>query len=297
MICGSCRRRCDPYRSFCTHCGSSVFIDEREAASFFRGFASRVPSSPEVSRQIRALQQSAQSFDRKAVADAARSLRARTTSVSKTAPQVLRLGPFFRLAVFAFLVWYAAGWLLTIPEVLVLKERVQAGHFSAADLQAARDAVGARIQTFLRNAQDPNPPPRALQPAAEAPDAPVRSVPVRERNRSVDALSAPPEAADLPAGVSLPGDGVTFPRVLHQVQPEYTPEAIRAKVEGSVLLQAVVRTHGVPEDISVVRSLDQKYGLDQQAIAAVRQWRFSPGERNGRPVPVLVQIEIKFALR
>ena len=49
-----------------------------------------------------------------------------------------------------WLVWYVGGWLLKIPEVLVLKDRVVAGHFSDDDLKAARDAIGARIQTFLR---------------------------------------------------------------------------------------------------------------------------------------------------
>jgi TonB family protein len=84
---------------------------------------------------------------------------------------------------------------------------------------------------------------------------------------------------------------------VHQVNPEYTPEALRAKLEGTVLLQAVVRTHGVPSDISVLRSLDRRFGLDQQAVAALKQWRFAPGQREGRPVPVLVQVEMSFSLK
>jgi TonB family protein len=88
-----------------------------------------------------------------------------------------------------------------------------------------------------------------------------------------------------------------MPRVLHKVNPEYTPEALRAKLEGTVLLQAVVRTHGVPSDISVLRSLDRRFGLDQQAVAALRQWRFAPGQRAGQPVPVLVQVEMNFSLK
>jgi TonB family protein len=86
-----------------------------------------------------------------------------------------------------------------------------------------------------------------------------------------------------------------MPRVIHVERPKYTPEALRAKIEGTVILQVVVRTHGEPGEITVVRSLDP--GLDAQAIVAVRQWRFAPGQRDGRPVPVLVQIAIPFSLR
>ena len=87
-----------------------------------------------------------------------------------------RFAPLIKLAVFVFIVWNVAGWMLTIPEVFALKERLQAGQFSEEDVLAARDAIGARIQTFLRNAQDPNPPPSGSQPPAEAPPEPTRPV-------------------------------------------------------------------------------------------------------------------------
>jgi len=288
-----------------------VFIDEREAVSSFGLADKSLPSTSDVSRQWRELQKSAQSVDRTAIADAARKLKARTRAAAPqtASPITFNFAPLIRFAVFVFVAWYAGRWLLTIPEVLVLKDRLQAGHFSDGDLQAARDAIGARIQTFLRNAQDPNPPPRQAQPAeatgrssqAERPQRPlVERVPERPAPPSEPAagrLLAPPETTTLPPGVSLPGAGVTMPRVLHQVEPTYTTDAIRMRVEGTVVLQAVVRTHGVPADVSVVRSLDQRFGLDQQAVAAVRQWRFAPGERNGRPVPVLVHIAIPFSLQ
>ena len=70
---------------------------------------------------------------------------------------------------------------------------------------------------------------------------------------------------------------------------------LRATGEGTVLLQAVVRTNGVATDISVVRSLEP--ALDDRAIVAVKQWRFAPGERAGQPVPVLVQIAVPFVLQ
>jgi len=191
-------------------------------------------------------------------------------------------------------VWYVGGWLLKIPEVLVLKDRVVAGHFSDDDLKAARDAIGERIQTWLRNSQDPNPPPRETRPAEKAQvDAPQVSTRTRERGDGV--LRPPTEVDAVPPGVSLPGNGVSLPRILQSAKPVPTLDALRAKVEGTVLLQAVVRTNGVASDISVVRSLEP--ALDDRAIVAVKQWRFAPGERAGQAVPVLVQIAIPFSLR
>jgi periplasmic protein TonB len=98
-------------------------------------------------------------------------------------------------------------------------------------------------------------------------------------------------------GVYRPGSGVTLPRVLREVKPQYTSDAMRAKVQGTVLLQCVVKPDGSVGDIQVVRSLDSAFGLDLEAIKAARQWRFAPGTRLGEPVPVLVTIELTFTLR
>jgi protein TonB len=98
-------------------------------------------------------------------------------------------------------------------------------------------------------------------------------------------------------GVYRPGSGVTLPRVLREVKPQYTSDAMRAKVQGTVLLQCVVKPDGSVGDVQVVRSLDSAFGLDQEAIRAARQWRFAPGTRLGEPVPVLVTIELTFTLR
>jgi protein TonB len=97
--------------------------------------------------------------------------------------------------------------------------------------------------------------------------------------------------------VYRPGSGVTVPRVLREVKPQYTSDAMRAKVQGTVLLQCVVKPDGSVGDVQVVRSLDSAFGLDQEAIKAARQWRFAPGTRLGEPVPVLVTIELTFTLR
>lgn len=94
-----------------------------------------------------------------------------------------------------------------------------------------------------------------------------------------------------------PGTGVTLPRVLRDVKPQYTSDAMRAKVQGRVLLECVVNPDGTVGDVHVVRSLDRVFGLDDEAMKAARQWRFAPGTRLGEPVAVLVTIELTFTLR
>ena len=98
-------------------------------------------------------------------------------------------------------------------------------------------------------------------------------------------------------GVYRPGNGVTLPRVLREVKPQYTSDAMRAKVQGTVLLECVVQKDGSVGDVQVIRSLDSTFGLDQQAVLAAKAWRFAPGTRLGEPVPVLITIELTFTLR
>jgi len=98
-------------------------------------------------------------------------------------------------------------------------------------------------------------------------------------------------------GVYRPGNGVTLPRVLREVRPNYTSDAMRAKVQGVVVLECVVRPDGTVGDVSVIRSLDSTFGLDQEAIKAAKAWRFAPGTRMGEPVSVLISIELTFTLR
>jgi periplasmic protein TonB len=98
-------------------------------------------------------------------------------------------------------------------------------------------------------------------------------------------------------GVYRPGNGITNPRLVREVRPQYTSDAMRAKVQGTVLLECVVRPDGSVGDVNVLRSLDSTFGLDQEAIKAAKQWKFVPGSRLGEPVSVMVTIELTFTLR
>ncbi len=90
--------------------------------------------------------------------------------------------------------------------------------------------------------------------------------------------------------------GATNPRVLVSVKPTYTAAAMRAKIQGSVVVECVVLRDGTVGDVRVVKSLDPVYGLDQEAVKAAKQWRFVPGMVNNVAVPVAVSIELTFVL-
>lgn len=103
--------------------------------------------------------------------------------------------------------------------------------------------------------------------------------------------------AGVGGGVYEPGSGVSMPRIIHEEKPNYTGEAMRAKVQGAVFLEAVVLPDGTVGPVQITRSLDRIFGLDQEAIRTVKQWRFLPGRRGNTPVPVRVAIEMTFTLR
>jgi TonB family protein len=98
-------------------------------------------------------------------------------------------------------------------------------------------------------------------------------------------------------GVYQPGSGVTNPVPVQQPKPQYTSDAMRAKVQGVAWVQCIVRTTGIPSDCQIYRSLDPTFGLDEEALKASRMWRFKPGMLHGEPVNVQVLIEMTFTLR
>jgi len=88
------------------------------------------------------------------------------------------------------------------------------------------------------------------------------------------------------------GPGVLPPQVVHRVEPQYPPRANRQKRAGGVILDAVIPEDGSPRIVRVIQSLD--WELDENAINALKQWRFSPAMKDGRPVKVRMNIAINF---
>jgi TonB family protein len=140
-------------------------------------------------------------------------------------------------------------------------------------------------------------------PAAPAPSAVAISEPTDNQGPGGigNKLGAGPGDQSGPGpggdGIFPIGNGVTAPVPLRRPPPSYTAEAMRARLQGVVILNCVVRPDGRCSDIRVLKSLDMIFGLDQQAIASAREWRFRPGTRMGEPVPVLVTLEIGFTIR
>jgi protein TonB len=98
-------------------------------------------------------------------------------------------------------------------------------------------------------------------------------------------------------GQEQPKTNQTMPRVVSEVKPDYTPEAKQQRIQGIVELSVVVKDDGTVGDVKVTRSLDDKYGLDEQAVTAMKKWRFKPGTKDGKPVAVEVTVEMAFKLR
>ena len=94
--------------------------------------------------------------------------------------------------------------------------------------------------------------------------------------------------------VFKPGGDVTAPKAVKDVKPAFPPEVMRARVTGTVDVECVVLPDGTVGDVRVAAPLHPK--LDAEALKAVRQWRFEPGLKDGKPVPVQVSIQMSFDL-
>jgi len=97
-------------------------------------------------------------------------------------------------------------------------------------------------------------------------------------------------------GAQRPGNGIVNPTELKFTEPKYTSEAMRAKIQGMVVIEAGVLPNGTVGDVRIIQSLDSQYGLDQEAIKAVKGSLFRPATRQGVPVPIIVQLEVMFRL-
>lgn len=120
-----------------------------------------------------------------------------------------------------------------------------------------------------------------------------------------DPESEPGSWGDVPGGVPkpgspdektyVPGGDVRAPVLLQRVEPDYPEVARKARIEGVVILQAIIGPTGAIEDLRLVKSLFP--ALDESALAAVRRWRYRPATLNGRAVRVLLSVTVAYRLR
>jgi len=90
------------------------------------------------------------------------------------------------------------------------------------------------------------------------------------------------------------GADVELPRLLERVQPEYPELAVRARLECTVILQAVIGKTGAVIDVKILRGCS--LGLDDSAANAVYQWQYTPTTVSGRPVEVIANVTVHFEL-
>jgi protein TonB len=90
------------------------------------------------------------------------------------------------------------------------------------------------------------------------------------------------------------GGGVSFPVLLHHVEPEFSDQARRAKVQGTVLVNLWVDEKGRPSHVRVLRGVGS--GLDENAVKAVQQYKFKPAMEGGKPVLVEVNVVVSFQM-
>ena len=197
---------------------------------------------------------------------------------------------------------------------------------SPGPIPSTREPMSFQFPDIVRLVDIPRPPaprPQSSAPAQEAPDpnaAPVVAPhgftaepdqPVRPSAANdgvvgappgfdpnalvgtIPHLDAPPPAPE-PQRPIRPFSGMKAPQRLVEVKPTYPAIAIAARKEGVVILEAIIDTHGNVESVRVLRSDPL---LEQAAVDAVRQWKYSPGVLNGVAVPVIMTVTVTFSLR
>jgi TonB family protein len=151
---------------------------------------------------------------------------------------------------------------------------------TAADPQAAGTATEMEVYARFLDEQGQTEKAKGMR---------AQAAQIRKQSQTVPVSRAAPSE-----GVFRAGGEVSSPILLSKVEPQYSLEARMAKYSGMVRLSVVIGTDGKPRDIRVSSPLG--LGLDQKAIEAVSQWRFKPGVRNGEPVNVRANIEVRFRL-
>jgi TonB family protein len=135
------------------------------------------------------------------------------------------------------------------------------------------------------------PPPNEPPTAQSAPTTPTNQVSPTSNTNASPTLKV--------------GDGVTAPKIVYQPEPKFTKIARKQKVSGVATVSIIVDTEGNPRNVHIIRSIadnvDKKHqaaavSLDQAAIDAVKQYKFTPATLHGKPVPVYLNVEVNFQI-
>lgn len=149
-------------------------------------------------------------------------------------------------------------------------------------------------QKLTRKVPIPDPTPDEPEPIRE-PEPEEDPEPIPDDVEFIIGVPEPPP----PSGPVLAGvNNVSNPILIEatKVEPEYPELARVARVDGQVILQAIVMKDGTVGDISVIRVNRPNLGFEESAVAAVNQWRYSPALQNGKPVEVYFTVVVDFSL-
>jgi len=142
---------------------------------------------------------------------------------------------------------------------------------------------------------------RAIPIPDPTPDEPE---PYQEWAEIVDVYEPPPPETEFgfgppeipPTPLRVGGD-VSKPIRIQYVDPVYPELARKARIQGVVILEAIIDENGNMVEARVLRSPGKAFGFDEAAIEAIKQWKFKPGLQNGVPVPVIYTLTVQFLLK
>jgi TonB family protein len=123
---------------------------------------------------------------------------------------------------------------------------------------------------------------------------PLMAAPQTQKPAAIE-MTTVPSLAEASVESYEPGAGITPPRVVAHIDPEFSDAARQSRIRGTVLVEGIVQTDGTITGLNVLRRLDTQ--LDRNAVHALKQWRFEPGKLNGRAVPARIVIEVNFNLK
>jgi TonB family protein len=184
----------------------------------------------------------------------------------------------------------------TVADVRLLSVSIVAEKVEmTADPAALREDFDAMVNASIASLRQWRFDPPAGTPAAVRVPIYFDVVGRRTSFGSIRPMSGyPPHVTVVPPSDALKvGDVIKTPKKLVNVSPRYPDDALKAKVQGEVVLDVVVDANGVPTDVQVSQSVPM---LDAAAIEAVKQWRYEPTLMNGVPVPVVMTVTLGFTL-
>jgi TonB family protein len=141
----------------------------------------------------------------------------------------------------------------------------------------------------------PDPTPDDPEPIVEEDDLPQPELDVEAIGDLIGIPGPPGSQYGLGQEPMWVGEGVTPPQKVYSPQPRYTEEARQARIQGVVILQAVIDAEGNVSNVKVIKGLPE--GLDASAVETVKQWKFKPAQHAGKPVPVFFNLTVSFSLQ